>query len=291
MRRSLRWTRPLVFCHAVVPFPFQFQVRHQAQESPFEFLPAEPGIQQSASWRSELLHVPGQRPVTLLYRLEDPAAQPPYLLLLVPPVHTLPGVTIKRGQALRSVHRGVQLAHQYRHVRSLRLKGSPAHVSALAGPSIQLGIRPVIRASSGRRPGPYGTRFPAAFQPPAFAFWAPCPARELSPLYSRPTAPPAHTRACTADPDEVYTFRTRETQTGPGALSPPGTAVLIGRRGIRARRLPPLNGWSLPPRRNNPARSAYMTRHQQEFPGSRPIPVFPLTCGHPGWNGGSWAFP
>src|SRR5208282_638058 len=32
----------------------------------------------------ELLHVPGQWPVTLLHRLEDPAAQPPYLLLLVP---------------------------------------------------------------------------------------------------------------------------------------------------------------------------------------------------------------
>jgi DNA invertase Pin-like site-specific DNA recombinase len=43
----------------------------------------------------ELLHVPGRRPVTLLHRLEDPAAQPPYLLLLVPPVHTLPGVTIE----------------------------------------------------------------------------------------------------------------------------------------------------------------------------------------------------
>src|SRR5260370_8274497 len=34
-----------------------------------------------------------------------------------------------------------------------------------------------------------------------------------------------------------------------------------------------------------------MTRHQQEFPGSRPIPVFPLTCGRPGGDGGPWAFP
>src|SRR5690349_9541701 len=55
----------------------------------------------------QLLQVPGQRPVTLPHRLEDPPAQPPYLLLMVPPVHALPGVTIK-GQALRSVHRGVQ---------------------------------------------------------------------------------------------------------------------------------------------------------------------------------------
>ena len=40
----------------------------------------------------------------------------------------------------------------------------------------------------------------------------------------------------------VYTFRTRETQTGPGALSTPGTAVFTGRRGVRGRRLPPLSG-------------------------------------------------
>ena len=33
-----------------------------------------------------------------------------------------------------------------------------------------------------------------------------------------------------------------------------------------------------------------MTRHQQEFPGSRPIPVLPLTCGHPGWDSGPLGF-
>ncbi len=34
-----------------------------------------------------------------------------------------------------------------------------------------------------------------------------------------------------------------------------------------------------------------MTRHQREFPGSRPIPVLPLACGRHGWDGGPWAFP
>ena len=34
----------------------------------------------------------------ILRRLEDPAAQPPYLPFMVPPVHTLPGVTIERGR-------------------------------------------------------------------------------------------------------------------------------------------------------------------------------------------------
>jgi hypothetical protein len=46
------WTRPLVCCHAIVPFVFRLQVRHQIQEHPSKFLPAEPGIRQGASWRS-----------------------------------------------------------------------------------------------------------------------------------------------------------------------------------------------------------------------------------------------
>jgi hypothetical protein len=46
------WTRPPVSWHAVVPFTFQIQVSHSAQEPPFEFLPARPGIRQGASWRT-----------------------------------------------------------------------------------------------------------------------------------------------------------------------------------------------------------------------------------------------
>jgi hypothetical protein len=61
-------------------------------------------------------------------------------------------------------------------------------------------------------------------------FGHPVPPGTSAPPYGRPTALPAHTRACTADPDEVYTFRTHETQTGPGAFYTPGTAVLTGRR-------------------------------------------------------------
>src|SRR6266516_6129372 len=38
----------------------------------------------------EFLQVPGPWPVTVPHRLEDPAAQSPYLLLMVTPVHTLP---------------------------------------------------------------------------------------------------------------------------------------------------------------------------------------------------------
>ena len=81
----------------------------------------------------------------------------------------------------------------------------------------------------------------------------------------------------------VYTFRTRETQTGPGALSTPGTAVFTGRRAVRGRRLPPLSGRSLPPRRRNPARDVKVTRHQQGFPGSRPSGLSPRLW--PPWLG------
>lgn len=47
-------TRSPVSWHAVVPFTFQIQVSHQAQEPPFEFLPAMPGIRQGASWRTSI---------------------------------------------------------------------------------------------------------------------------------------------------------------------------------------------------------------------------------------------
>jgi len=52
----------------------------------------------------------------------------------------------------------------------------------------------------------------------------------------------------------VSTFRTHEIRTGPGALYTPGTAVFAGHRLLHGRRLPPLSGRSLPPRRYSPAR-------------------------------------
>src|ERR1039457_1240051 len=105
------------------------------------------------------------------------------------------------------------------------------------------------------------------------------------------SARPALTRACRADPDEVSTFRAHETRTGPGALYTPGAAVSGGRRPIHGRRLPPLSGRPLTSRYNDPARDVSVTRHQQGFPDSRPVPVLPLTCDRHGWNGGPGAFP
>src|SRR5262249_10572529 len=100
----------------------------------------------------------------------------------------------------------------------------------------------------------------------------PVPPEEFRPHYCRPTATGAHTRTPAADPGRVYTFHTRETQTGPGALYTPGITVFAGHRSLRSRRLPPLNGRSLAPRTYYPTRDVLLTRHQQEFPDTRPIP-------------------
>ena len=67
--------------------------------------------------------------------------------------------------------------------------------------------------------------------------------------------------------------------------------VFAGHRVVRDRRLPSHNGRSLPSQCYVPARDVGVTRHQQEFPDSRPIPVLPLTCDRHGWDDGSWAFP
>src|SRR6266568_2798862 len=216
MRRSLRWTRPLVFCHAVVPFPFQFQVRHQAQESPFEFLPAEPGIQQSASWRSHPLQVPDLRPVTVPRRREDPLPQPRYVLLVDRPVDDVP-----LAHALRSVHR---LRHPT--CPSARLA---ALASALTGSpgSRQLPFRPGTRPVSGRL-----STAPALEESGQQAMVSRClsaagisfcghpsPARDSAPLAIGLPAQPRWTAT------GYHVPHTRDAA-GKGALSTPGPAVL-----------------------------------------------------------------
>ena len=217
----------------------------------------------------QLLQVPGQRPVTLPHRLEDPPAQPPYLPLMMTPVRLLPGIRVKRGRPSGPFTKVSNLPIG----SGIRARFAPkAHLAASAPFQArhQAGIRPVIRAPSGRRPRTRGAAFLLPFGRRPSLLSHPVPPRDFRPPYGRPTAPPAHTRACTADPGEVSTFRTHETRTGPGALYTPGTAVSAGHRWIRGRRLPPLNGRSLPPRHYSPARDVGMTRHQQGFPGSRP---------------------
>jgi hypothetical protein len=218
------------------------------------------------------LQVPDRGQVPILNCLEYPAPQPPYSLLMSSPVHPFPGVTVEDGaRARRSIHRSVQLIPWLWQLLLLRFKGPPAHVStpfraghqarypASYPPTIREEF-PVLRSAVSCCVSAAGIRFlgtlscQTGFRPP----------------YDRPTTAGAHTRAPATDPGRVYTLHTRETRTGPGALFTPGTTVFAGHRWIRGRRLPPLNGWSLPPRHSCPTRDVDVTRHQQEFPGSRP---------------------
>jgi len=80
---------------------------------------------------------------------------------------------------------------------------------------------------------------------------------------------------------------------GPGwALSLPRgqrCSLAIASSVAAARRLPSAGPYS--PHNRHPTRDVDLSRHQQEFPGSRPIPALPLTCGHHGRVSAPWAFP
>src|SRR6266581_1668853 len=172
-----------------------------------------------------------------------------------------------------------------------RFQGSPVHVGTpfRAGylARYPASYPPTIREEV---PG-CGLRFPAAFRLPAFASWTPCPARRNSaPItVGLPQAPriPAHVLRTLAG----FTRSTR-VRPGPGrALSVPREQrCSVDHRVVRGRRLPPLNGRSLPPRYRYPTRDVVLTRHRQEFPVSRP-PFLPLACDRHGWDSSPWAFP
>ena len=180
----------------------------------------------------QLLQVHGRGHVPFLHRLEDPASQPPYLLLAAPPVHMLPGVAVEsreyRPGVLRSVHRGVQLILWFRHLLPFRFKGSPAHVSVLSDPSAGPVSGQLYKDHPGGVPGPAAPDFLLPFSCRHSLFEHPVLPGNSAPLTVglphrlRIPAPEMRTHGT------VSTFRTRETQTGPGALCTPGTAVLTG---------------------------------------------------------------
>jgi hypothetical protein len=60
-------------------------------------------------------------------------------------------------------------------------------------------------------------------------------------------------------------------------LYPGSDGVPCGHRDVRGRRLPPCNGWLLPPRSCTPTRDVRLTRHQQGFRVIHPSGL-PLTC-------------
>jgi len=91
--------------------------------------------------------------------------------------------------------------------------------ATLTGPGTTPGIRPVIRRSS-LKERRYRPRFPAAFRPPALAFWAILfPPRRSAFL----TVSPPGTTA--RNPNGVTTFRMRETRPGRVPPKPRGGGV------------------------------------------------------------------
>ena len=231
-----------------------------------------------------LLQGPDLGQILLLCRLEDPAPQPPYVVLVQPPVNSVP----LQGHVLGSVHRHGRLTcPSVPAYPALRLtKAHPPHVSLLSQPGTRPGIRPVIRAAPGWRTGTAlplscclsaaGIRFLGVLFPPGD--WAPL-------TVGLPAAPRRRRRTLTGFPRSA---RMRYGRAG-CPLYPGGDGVPRGHRDVRGRRLPPCNGWPLPPRYCQPTRDVRLTRHQQGFrvihPSAFPSPVTP------GRNGRPRAFP
>ena len=206
-----------------------------------------------------LLQRPDPGPVLLPRRLEDPAPQPRYVLLVGPPVD---GVPVEH--VLGSVHRvGVQLAPRFARPSASAFKGSPAHVSALSGPAAWTGIRPVPRdgrleqrPSLSRVPLPFGHRHPLLGHPVPPGVSAP-----LTIGLPDPHGP---------DPDGVSTFRACETRPGWAPPIPRGQRCSRDRRGspVAACRLFQRPG---PITRSSSRRSGLaMTRHHRGFTRVRP---------------------
>src|SRR4051812_15682333 len=110
-------------------------------------------------------------------------------------------------------------------------KGSPAHVSALAGPATESRYPASYAAAIGGRGRRNSRGVPVAFRLPAFASWASCSRRGF-PLSSRSAY-----RANARTPAGVSTFRTFETRPDWAPSFPRAPAVLS--RPVRSLR-PPL---------------------------------------------------
>ena len=196
------------------------------------------------------------------------------------------GVTVEDQLVLGSVHRKCPTCPSVPAFASASLQRLTCPRQRPFGPGHQARYPASYPAASGEGPG-MRPRFPAAFRLPAFASWASCPARGFRPPYGRPTGhPQQRCRTLTGFP--------RSARVRPG----PGRAPSIP-RGQRCSRPSPLSAAAAcrfstagPCHPGNAPRPGVltMTRHQQEFTGSRPTGPSPHLW-PPGWGGGPWAFP
>jgi hypothetical protein len=160
-----------------------------------------------------LLQGPDGSPILLPCRLEDPAPQPHYVLLMSTPVNGVPVQDV-----LGSVHRdGVQLAPRFGQALGLGVQRLTCPRQRPFGPGRASGIRPVPR--NDHLEGRPAVTSPVAFRPPASACWASCPAEGFRPSHDRPTRPPR-----SGPRRGFHVPRTRDT-TGVGAPYTPGPAV------------------------------------------------------------------
>ena len=139
---------------------------------------------------ASFLQRPDRGPVLLPRRLEDPAPQPRYVLLMDAPIDDAPSPSTSSGPFTSTVS---NLPFRFARLSASAFKGSPAHVSAPSGPATTAGIRPVIprrppeeptmtpRVS--RRLSAIGIRFLGILFPP----------RDSAPPHDRPTGPKAWT--------------------------------------------------------------------------------------------------
>jgi hypothetical protein len=84
------------------------------------------------------LQVPRRSQVPALHRLENPAPQPPYPLLVVPPVHLFPGITVENRVRVAGSDRGA-----LPRLLSVGFPGPPAEPGVPSG-------RPPARSLLGR---------------------------------------------------------------------------------------------------------------------------------------------
>ena len=121
-------------------------------------------------------------------------------------------------------------------------------------------------------------RFPAAFRPSAFAFWASCPARELRPLTI------GLLRHHRRGPGQGSVFRMHGTSWDGRPLYPGGGGVhtTVPRSAVAACRFPVASPFH-PGLATRPGELG-ITGHRQGFTGVRPSSL-PLTCGTLGGTG------
>ena len=235
----------------------------------------------------QFLQRPNLSPVLLPRRLEDPAPQPRYVLLMGTPIDHVP---VHDSDVLGSVHRElVSNLPLWVCETTGSLVCSKAHLPTSAPSQArphQVGIRPVMPRRSTEVPITTGRGFPVAFRPPAFGSWASCPA-EGFPSLSRSTYPDTPMASMFPGPRRGFHVPHTRYATGLGALFTPRPRCAHPSVSCPpGRRAPPLPGArSCHPGHHPIYPELRMTRRHQGFTHVHPPGLLPGPA-TPGWSKG-----